>query len=115
MNVEQEIREHSLSIIGKELKLIGEFHMKSEVHVYGELEGTLNFTGPGKLVVEQTGSIKGSIFCDNIEIYGVVEGKIEAQGTLIVRSSGKLNGQFKANNLSVYPGALLNIEGQTKA
>jgi cytoskeletal protein CcmA (bactofilin family) len=114
MNIEQDIREHSLSILGKELKLIGDFHLKGEVHVYGELEGTIYFQPPGKLVIEQTGKIKGKINCDQIEIYGQVDGVIDAQGTLIIRSSGKLNGDFKAKNLSVYPGALLNSEGQTE-
>lgn len=114
MNIEQDIREHQLSIIGKELKLIGDFHLKGEVHLYGELEGNVYFNSPGKLVIEQTGKIRGKINCDQLEIYGQVDGKIEAQGTIIVRSSGKLNGDFKAKNLSVYPGALLNIEGQTE-
>ena len=83
MNIEQDIRDHSLSILGKELKLIGDFHLKGEVHVYGELEGTIYFQAPGKLVIEQTGRVKGKINCDQIEIYGQVDGVIEAQGTLM--------------------------------
>ena len=114
MQIEQAVRENSISIIGKDLKLKGEFKFANEVHVYGEIEGTIQFAAEGKLVIEQTGKVHGQLKCDQIEVYGLVEGSIESSSSVIVRSSGKIKGTVHAQNISVYPGALLNIEGHTK-
>ncbi len=114
MQIEQAVRENSISIIGKDLKLKGDFKFANEVHVYGEIEGTIQFAAEGKLVIEQSGKIFGKLMCDQVEIYGMVDGSIESTSSVIVRSSGKIKGTIHAKNLSVYPGALLNIEGHTK-
>lgn len=87
-------------------KIIGTIIADSDIRIDGTLEGDLECKG--KLVVGGKGLIKGNIVCNNAEILGHVDGKIEVKQTLALRASSNLHGEVKTMSLIVEPNAIFN-------
>ncbi len=71
------------------------------------IEGTLtgNISTKGKLVIGETGKVKGEITCKNAEIFGSIEGKISVAELLSLRKSSRINGDILTNKLAIEPGS----------
>ena len=87
-------------------KIVGNITADSDYRIDGVVEGDLLSTG--KVVIGETGKIKGTVNCTNAEIFGLMEGKIACSQQLSLRSSGKIVGDVKTKTLIVEPGALFN-------
>ncbi len=105
----------SFTILGKDCEYEGDLRLRGDAIVDSKVIGSIVMLDEGKLVVERDASIEGSIYCQDIEVFGNIEGSISATGSLTVRSSGRVSGKVSSANLSVYPGAVLNIEGSAEA
>lgn len=113
MEIIEQIKAKELTVIGKDIILKGEFHLSGDIRINGRLEGTVFYHGQGSIIIEKDGLVFGNVFADTLEVWGKVEGNIEAKETFIVRSGGQIDGEFKAKNIAIYPGAIVNIKGQT--
>jgi len=71
------------------------------------IEGTLtgNISTKGKLVIGETGKVKGEITCKNAEVFGSIEGKISVGELLSLRKSSRINGDILTNKLAIEPGS----------
>lgn len=87
-------------------KIIGTIIADSDMRVDGTIEGDIQCSG--KLVVGEKGLIKGTIVCQNAEVMGKVEGKIDVKNALALRATSVLTGEMKTNTLMVEPNALFN-------
>lgn len=87
-------------------KIIGTIIADSDIRIDGSVEGDLQSTG--KVVIGEQGKIKGTIQCQNAEIFGKVEGKIDVKQTLSLRSSGNIKGEVSTLTLVVEPNAIFN-------
>ena len=87
-------------------KIVGNITADSDFRIDGLIEGDLNCTG--KVVIGESGRVKGTITCANAEILGLMEGKITCTQQLSLRASGKINGDVITKTLIVEPGALFN-------
>ena len=87
-------------------KIVGNITADSDYRIDGVVEGDLQSSG--KVVIGETGKIKGTVNCTNAEIFGLMEGKIVCSQQLSLRSSGKIIGDVKTKTLIVEPGALFN-------
>lgn len=87
-------------------KIVGNITADSDFRIDGLIEGDLNCTG--KVVIGESGRIKGTVICGNAEILGLLEGKITCHQQLSLRASGKINGDVHTKTLIVEPGALFN-------
>jgi len=87
-------------------KIIGTVVADSDIRIDGTLEGDLQCTG--KVVIGEKGLLKGTVACQNAEILGRVEGKIEVAQTLALRATAKLEGELKTQTLIVEPNAVFN-------
>lgn len=87
-------------------KIVGTITCTTDIRIDGELEGDLNCKG--KVVVGETGAVKGSIVCNNAEILGKIEGKITVADTLALRATAMLKGDAQTKVLIVEPKALFN-------
>jgi len=87
-------------------KIIGTIITDSDIRVDGTIEGDVKCSG--KLVVGEKGSIIGTVECQNAEIMGVVDGKIEAKQTLALRATSRLKGELSTQKLTVEPNAIFN-------
>lgn len=108
-----DIKEQNYCFLGEGSKFVGEIHLKGTSHLACELEGDLFMDGEQTLTVERSGSIKGSLTCHNLEVFGHIEGKITSSGKVTIFPSGKIHAHLQSKGLVVHPGAIVNIEGQT--
>jgi cytoskeletal protein CcmA (bactofilin family) len=87
-------------------KIIGTIVADSDMRIDGTVEGDIKCSG--KLVVGEKGMIKGTVVCQNAEVMGKIEGKIDVKNALSLRATSILTGEMKTNTLMVEPNALFN-------
>lgn len=87
-------------------KIVGNITADSDFRIDGTIEGEVNCSG--KVVIGESGCIKGSIVCQNTEILGMMDGKITCRQQLSLRASGKIMGDVQTKTLIVEPGAIFN-------
>jgi cytoskeletal protein CcmA (bactofilin family) len=84
----------------------GDIDSPSDFRLDGVLVG--NFQSKGKLVIGPAGSVKGEIVCQNADIEGKFEGKIQVAEVLSVKVTAKIQGEVTCGKLAVEPGAEFN-------
>ena len=87
-------------------KIIGTIITDSDIRVDGTIEGDVKCAG--KLVVGEKGYVKGTIECQNAEIMGSVEGKVEVKQALALRATSNVKGDIYSQTLTVEPNAVFN-------
>lgn len=87
-------------------KIIGTIIADSDIRIDGTVEGDLQCSG--KVVIGEKGHLKGTVECQNAEIMGSLEGKIDIKHTLALRAMGKIQGEVKTQTLIVEPNAVFN-------
>ncbi|MBR1928329.1 MAG: polymer-forming cytoskeletal protein [Paludibacteraceae bacterium] len=87
-------------------KIIGTIIADSDIRIDGTVEGDLQCSG--KVVIGEKGLLKGTINCQNAEILGKLDGKIEVKQTLALRASSNLHGEVRTQTLIVEPNAIFN-------
>jgi len=87
-------------------KITGNIVADSDFRIDGTIEGDLQSSG--KVVIGESGRVKGTIVCENAEILGLMEGKITCRQQLSLRASGKIHGEVQTKTLIVEPGAQFN-------
>lgn len=111
---EQQFHNLEFSTIGKNCVLEGKFKFHGDTILNCHIAGTINMTDNAKLTLERLSNIEGEIYCHDLEVFGVINGTINASGKLIVRSSASISGFINAAQLSIYPGAEINMEAHTE-
>lgn len=99
-----EVENRLPNLIGSGTKLVGDVETSGDLRVDGTIEG--NIISKGKLVLGQTGIIKGTIKCQSAEISGNFEGKIEVLELLSLKDCSKFTGEMTISKLSIEPGAI---------
>jgi cytoskeletal protein CcmA (bactofilin family) len=84
----------------------GDINSNGFFRIDGAIEG--NVVTPNKVVLGKSGSINGTLTCENADIEGTFEGKLDVSGTLTLRSSANINGDAIVGKLAVEPGASFN-------
>ena len=83
--------------------ITGDIISLADFRLDGHLVG--NFQSNGKIVIGPAGSVKGYIVCQNADIEGKFEGKIEVMELLNVKANSSINGEVICGKLGVEPGA----------
>ena len=97
------------SLIGETMQLEGDLRSSGNVDVSGLVNGNIFVS---EMIINETGSIRGTLEAQKVEINGHVEGKITAD-TIIVGSSAVIKGDvFFKNTLKTEEGA--DIDGYIK-
>lgn len=86
--------------------LRGDISSKGFFRIDGAIEG--NVSAPSKVVLGRTGSLNGTLICDNADIEGTFEGDLNVSGLLTLRATAKIEGKVVVGKLSVEPGAIFN-------
>ena len=74
-------------------KIVGTITADTDYRIDGTIEGELNCSG--KVVIGEAGRVKGTVNCQNAEIMGLMDGKIQGDvqtKTLIVEPGAQFNG-----------------------
>ena len=87
-------------------KIVGTVVADTDYRIDGLIDGDLQCNG--KVVIGEAGKVKGTIACQNAEILGAMEGKINCQQQLSLRATSKVDGEVKTKTLIVEPGAVFN-------
>ncbi|CAL2102387.1 Polymer-forming cytoskeletal protein [Tenacibaculum sp. 190130A14a] len=94
------------NIIGQNTTITGDIISEGDFRIDGTLEGTIKTEG--RVIVGQTGLIKGKVECTNADVEGKFSGELMVTNTLTVKSSANINGDVIIGKLSVEPGASFN-------
>ncbi len=96
------------SIIGPDLRIVGDLSSEGEVQVDGFIDGDIRTK---VLLIGESATIKGEIVGDTVHVFGTVNGQIKARFVTLAKSAHVV-GNILHENLSVEEGAFL--EGHCK-
>lgn len=96
--------------ISQGTKLAGDIVSEGSFRIEGELEGNVEIGG--KVVISDTGFVKGEVVCENADIEGSFEGKLKVKTCLTLKSTANISGEVITEQLVVEPGAVFNATCQ---
>lgn len=76
---------------------------KDDVRIAGTLEGELE--SKKKVIITESGKVKGKITSPSADISGKVDGDIHAEKTLILRASAVVEGEINTGKVKIEQGA----------
>jgi len=103
---EQEALSQNINRICQGTEIVGSINASGDVRIDGILEG--NLTSMGRVVIGETGRIKGDLICKNIDVWGNFDGKCTASESITFRSKAFVVGEIKASILYIEAGAKFN-------
>ncbi len=98
--------------ISEGTKIVGDITSKGGFRIDGDVEGTIST--PNKVVIGKKGSVKGTLTCNDADIEGVVNGKVQIDNLLSIKSTAKIEGEVTVGKLAVEPGATFNASCDMK-
>jgi cytoskeletal protein CcmA (bactofilin family) len=84
----------------------GEIQSPYDLRIDGTFEGKIQTKG--RVVVGESAIIKGDIICENVDLWGIVEGDLFVKDTLALKEGCKMNGNINISRLAVELGATFN-------
>jgi len=100
---ENENTSNNINLIGFGTEIHGDIICGGDLRIDGMLVG--NITAKGKVVIGETGKIKGEVTCKNTDISGTIDGKVIVSELLSLKSTAKVMGDMSTNRLAIEPGS----------
>lgn len=97
---------NSISRISSGTIIKGEIVSPGDIRIDGTFDGKIQCKG--RVVIGETASIKGDIVCDNVDLWGKVEGNIFVKDTLSLKEGCVVNGNLHIKKLAVELGSTFN-------
>ncbi len=97
---------NTINLIGTGTTISGEINATGDIRIDGNVSG--NIKTKGKLVVGNTGEVEGEILCQNADISGKVNAKMEVKELLTLKASAHYNGEITVSQLAIEPGAIFS-------
>jgi len=85
-------------------KIIGDVFSESNLRIDGEIQG--NISTSSKVVIGESGILRGNLTCLEADIEGTVEGKLMIENLLILREQAKVHGDILTGKLHIEEGAV---------
>jgi cytoskeletal protein CcmA (bactofilin family) len=104
--IEQESLSQNINRICHGTEIIGSINASGDMRIDGVLEG--NLTSKGRVVIGETGRIKGDLVCKNVDVWGSFEGKITASDSTNFKVMAVIIGEIKTTKLYMESGAKFN-------
>ena len=98
-----ETENNVINQIGVGTEITGDVLTNGDIRFDGVLNG--NLKTKGKVVIGETGTVKGEINCKNSVVEGKVEGKISVGELLTLKATSVLTGDIITRRLAIEPGA----------
>ena len=92
------------SIIGPDLRIVGDLKSEGEVQVDGFIDGDIRTK---VLLIGESATVKGEIVSDTVRVYGKVNGLIKARAVTLAKSA-RVVGNILHETLSIEAGASLD-------
>lgn len=100
---EPETSSNNINLIGFGTEIHGDVTCNGDLRIDGTLIG--NIAAKGKIVIGETGKIKGEISCKNSDVSGFIDGKVTVAELLSLKSSSKVLGDIFTSRLAIEPGS----------
>ena len=100
------VNANSVSRISAGTVIKGEIQSPYDIRIDGTFDGKI--VSKGRVVVGESAVIKGDIVCENIDLWGKVEGNLFVKNTLALKEGCKMDGNLNISRLSVELGATFN-------
>ena len=97
--VEPVVNVNSISRISAGTVIKGEIVSPYDIRIDGTFEGKIQ--SKGRVVVGESAHIKGDIICENIDLWGKVDGGVFVKDTLALKEGCVVNGNLHIKKLSV--------------
>lgn len=93
----------AINLIGTGTEITGDINSNGDIRIDGSLTGNLKTAG--KVVIGETGKVKGEIDCKNSEVLGEINGKIKVSELLSLKATAKIFGDIITKKLAIEPGS----------
>ena len=97
---------NSISRISVGTVIKGEVFSPTDIRIDGNFDGKIH--SKGRVVIGESAVIKGDIVCENIDLWGRVEGNLFVKDTLALKEGCTVLGNLHTRRLSVELGATFN-------
>ena len=97
---------NSISRISAGTVIKGEILSPTDIRIDGTFEGRIQ--SKGRVVVGETAVIKADIVCENVDLWGKVEGNLFVKDTLSLKEGCVVSGNLHIRRLSVELGSTFN-------
>ena len=97
---------NSISRISAGTVIKGEILSPTDIRIDGTFEGRVQ--SKGRVVVGESAVIKGDIVCENVDLWGKVEGNLFVKDTLSLKEGCIVDGNLHIRRLAVELGATFN-------
>lgn len=104
--IEPVVNVNSISRISAGTVIKGEIISPTDIRIDGTFEGRVQ--SKGRVVVGESATIKGDIVCENIDLWGKVEGNLFVKDTLSLKEGCVVTGNLHIRRLAVELGATFN-------
>ena len=104
--LETNVNVNSISRISTGTVIKGEIMSPYDIRIDGTFDGKVQ--SKGRVVVGETAVVKGDIICENIDLWGKVEGNIYVKDTLSLMEGCSVNGNLNVRRLAVELGSTFN-------
>ena len=101
--LETNVNVNSISRISTGTVIKGEIMSPYDIRIDGTFDGKVQSMGRG--VVGETAVVKGDIVCENIDLWGKVEGNIFVKDTLSLMEGCSVTGNLNVRRLAVELGS----------
>lgn len=98
----------AITYITESATIKGDMSCKDDIRIAGTIEGEV--TSDKKVIVAETGLIKGTLSSPAADISGKVKGDVNASKSLILRSTAKIEGEISTDKIKIEEGA--QVEGK---
>lgn len=94
---------NAINLLAIGTEITGDINSNGDIRIDGTLVG--NIITKGKVVIGETGKVKGEIKCKNSDVSGSIEGKIVVSQLLSLKVTANVNGDIQTNKLAIEPGS----------
>ena len=104
--LEPNLNVNSISRISAGTVIKGEIVSPNDIRIDGLFEGKV--ISKSRVVIGESANVKGDIICENIDLWGKVEGNLYVKDTLALKEGSNINGNLHIRRLLVELGATFN-------
>ncbi len=94
------------NIIAQGTSIVGDIISEGDFRIEGSIKGTIK--AKGRVVVGKSGTVDGEITCSDIDVCGIIKGKLEVINHTVLNATAKYSGDLITKKISIEPGAIFS-------
>jgi cytoskeletal protein CcmA (bactofilin family) len=102
----EEFDSTAINLLGAGTTITGDINSNGDIRINGVLTG--NLSTKGRVIIGDTGKIKGDIICKNADILGLVEGCLTVSDLLTLKTTANVTGEVTIGKIAIEPGCKFN-------